>query len=326
MSRPARSQAGAAILMAMLTVVLVATLASAMLWQQWRSVEVETAQRGRVQAAWILVGALDWARLILREDARRGGADHLAEPWAVPLAPARLSTFLAAEQGVAVVSEGDDDEAFLSGSLQDLQARLNVTNLIDAGKLHPPTYAAWQRLFEHLNLPETQLKRMTQALVLASQPLGQTGAIQNRPLTPRAVPDLVWLGLNPATLQGLTPFITLLPERTVVNLNTASAEVLLASVPGLDMAQAQRLVQARATRPFETLMDPGRLLGNPEVNFDPNEHGVASRFFSVTGQLRLGQTLVRERSVLQRDGLVVKALSRSREVVTPESLDAANLQ
>jgi general secretion pathway protein K len=91
-----RRQRGAAILTAMLTVVLVATLASAMLWQQWRGVEVETAQRGRVQAAWILVGALDWARLILREDARRGGADHLAEPWAVPLAPARLSTFLAA--------------------------------------------------------------------------------------------------------------------------------------------------------------------------------------------------------------------------------------
>jgi general secretion pathway protein K len=101
----------------MLTVVLVATLASAMLWQQWRGVEVETAQRGRVQAAWILVGALDWARLILREDARRGGADHLAEPWAVPLAPARLATFLAAQGGQSLVTDGlaGEEEAFLSG-------------------------------------------------------------------------------------------------------------------------------------------------------------------------------------------------------------------
>ena len=70
----------------------------------------------------------------------------------------------------------------------------------------------------------------------------------------------------------------------------------------------------------------GGALGNPEVNFDPNEHGVASRFFSVTGQLRLGAAVVQERSVLQRDGLVVKALSRSREVVVPEPLDAAPLQ
>ena len=40
-------QNGAAILMAMLTVALVATLASAALWQQWRQVEIEIAERGR---------------------------------------------------------------------------------------------------------------------------------------------------------------------------------------------------------------------------------------------------------------------------------------
>lgn len=81
-------QRGAALLAAMLTVTLVATFAAAALWQQWRAVEVETAERARLQSAWILVGALDWSRLILREDAITGGADHLAEPWAVPLLPA----------------------------------------------------------------------------------------------------------------------------------------------------------------------------------------------------------------------------------------------
>ena len=85
-------QRGAALLAAMLTVTLVATFAAAALWQQWRSIEVETAERARVQSAWILLGALDWSRLILIEDSRAGGADHLAEPWAVPLEEARLST------------------------------------------------------------------------------------------------------------------------------------------------------------------------------------------------------------------------------------------
>ena len=89
-----RRQRGAALLAAMLTVTLVATMAAAALWQQWRSVEIEAAERTRVQSAWLLTGALDWARLILREDARSGGADHLAEPWAVPLQEARLSSFL----------------------------------------------------------------------------------------------------------------------------------------------------------------------------------------------------------------------------------------
>jgi len=86
------------LLTAMLVVVLVSTLASAMVWQQWRAVQVEAAERARTQAGWILTGALDWARLILREDARSGGATTLSEPWATPLAEARLSTFLAADK------------------------------------------------------------------------------------------------------------------------------------------------------------------------------------------------------------------------------------
>ncbi|MFZ4622693.1 MAG: type II secretion system minor pseudopilin GspK [Rhodoferax sp.] len=312
-----RHQAGAAILTAMLTVVLVATMASAMLWQQWRGVEVESAQRSRVQAAWILVGALDWARLILREDARQGGADHLAEPWAVPLAPARLSTFLAAERGEALVGESEDvdQEAFLSGQIQDLQARLNMTNLLDGDKLHGPSLAAWTRLFKHLNLPERELLALTESLLRASAPDAAAAVDASKPLLPKALPDLLWLGLSASSLQVLQPFVTLLPERTPVNLNTAPPEVLLASVVGLDMAQARHLVEARAARHMSTLMDAERLVGNPAVLFDANEHSVASRFFSVTGQLRLGRSSVQERSVLQRNGLEVKTLSRMREVL-----------
>jgi len=40
-------QRGAALLAAMLTVTLVATFAATALWQQWRSVEVEAAERRR---------------------------------------------------------------------------------------------------------------------------------------------------------------------------------------------------------------------------------------------------------------------------------------
>lgn len=64
------------------------------------------AERARVQSAWILIGALDWSRLILYEDLRSGSNsyldsnDHLAEPWAVPLEEARLSSFLAADRGL----------------------------------------------------------------------------------------------------------------------------------------------------------------------------------------------------------------------------------
>ena len=49
-----KTQKGAALLVAMLTVALVATLSSAALWQQWRQVEIESAERGRSQTAWMM--------------------------------------------------------------------------------------------------------------------------------------------------------------------------------------------------------------------------------------------------------------------------------
>lgn len=312
-----KAQRGAAILTAMLTVVLMATLASAMLWQQWRGVEVESAQRTRVQSAWILTGALDWARLILREDARQGGADHLAEPWAVPLAPARLTTFLAAERGEALVGDEADgvQDAFLAGNMQDLQARLNVTNLLDNGKLHAPSLAAWTRLFKQLNLPEAELMTLTQQLLLAYAPATEAPAAARAPLQPQSIADLRWLGLSPATLQALRPFVTLLPTRTPVNLNTATPEVLMACIPKLNMAQARALEAARDAQHLSTLLDAEKRVGDAEIKLDAGLHAVATRFFSVTGQLRVGQTTLQETSVLQRDGMEVKVLSRTREVV-----------
>lgn len=334
-SRHHHAQRGAAILMAMLTVVLVATLASAMLWQQWRQVEIESAQRARVQSQWILTGALDWARLILREDGRQGGSDNLTEPWAVPLAPARLSTFLAAQQGQATVGDDDDpsQEAFLSGNIQDLQARLNLTNLVEGDKVHEPARAVWARLFKQLNLPEAELDTLTQRLLLANA-VGSNSAksaaptnpnAPQPPLMPRSVAELTWLGMSDATLSTLTPFITVLPLRTVVNLNTAPLEVLVASVPNLTTAQARALIQSRATQPMGTLMDALLVVTDPKLKFDPAEQGVASRFFSITGYLRVGSNTVEEHSVVQRDGLVVKILSRQRGMA-PVSLAGAPLQ
>ena len=62
--------------------------------------------RARSQSAWVLVGALDFSRLILRQDGQGSRTDHLAEPWAVPLQESRMSTFLAAENGV---NQGGDE-------------------------------------------------------------------------------------------------------------------------------------------------------------------------------------------------------------------------
>ena len=307
-------QAGAALLTAMLTVTLVASLASGALWQQWRSVEIEAAERSRVQSLWLLTGALDWARLILREDNRSpGGVDSLSEPWAVPLEEARLSTFLAADKK----SQPDDDavasQTFLSGQITDLQARLNVTNLVDNdGKVSEPWLKAFAKLFQMLSLPPAELLALTENLRMALDPSLDNAGAQQAPLMPQRVDQLVWLGLSERSLGVLRPHITLLPERTPVNLNTASASVLSASVPSLDLAQAQRLVNIRQASHFKTLADAAAQMGQMTVPLSNTQHAISSRFFEVRGRLRMDQAVVEEHSVVQRDGLDVKTLWRDR--------------
>ena len=303
---------GAALLTAMLTVALVASMAAAALWQQWRSVEVETAERARVQSLWVLTGALDWARLILREDARSGGVDHLGEPWAVPLEEARLSTFLAAEKGVVVDATDAASQAFLSGYISDLQGRMNVLNLVENGKPSEPAVRAFGKLFEKLGLPRAELAALVENLRFAQDVSPNNGSARLAPLMPQRVSQLVWLGLSPRSLAMLRPYITLLPTRTPVNLNTASAPVLFATIPGLDMAQAERLVTTRQFAHFRTLSDAGKVVPDAAGDLNEAQHSVGSRFFEVLGRLRLEQTVVDERSVVQRDGLNVKTLWRDR--------------
>ncbi len=307
------SQHGAALLAAMLLVALVATFAAGALWQQWRTLEVESAERQRSQARWLLTGALDWARVILREDARAGDAsaptDHLAEPWAVPLQEARLSTFLAAlpdATGAASLNPVENNalsqQVLLSGRISDMQARLNVTNLLNGEQLDTTTVLMFERLFTALGLPASQLQGLTHGL-LAAQRQGSTA-----PLMPQRVSQLTWLGLPADTVQALAPYITVLPVRTPINLNTASAPVLLASVPGLSLSDAQRLVQQRERQHWASLDAFQKSLGRA-VSLD-SHHSVSTHYFEVWGQLRMPHTTLQERSLVQRDLAELKVLWR----------------
>lgn len=303
---PAASRArGAALLSAMLVVTLVATLAAGALWRQWRQVEIESAERTRQQMAWLLAGAQDWARLILREDARAGGADHLAEPWAVPLQESRLSSFLAAGQ-----QDGPDVlDAFLSGQIVDLQSRLNVRNLVEGGKISARAHQDFARLFRLLGLPEAELDQLALNLRAALAPDDDPLA----PLLPQRVEQLGALGLPAPTLARLQPYLSLLPERTPVNLNTAPAEVLHAVIGGLDLGQAQRLVAERRLAPFRSLGDASRLLGNDAPSLDDSRHAVSSRYFEIHGRLRYGTAAVEERALVQRTDMEVHTLWRVRQ-------------
>ncbi|MFT7723101.1 MAG: type II secretion system minor pseudopilin GspK [Roseateles sp.] len=310
-----RTQSGAALLTAMIIVTLIASLAAGMVWQQYRAVQIEAADRARAQSAWILQGALDWARLILLEDAKQNRnkpVDHLGEPWAVPLAEARLSTFLAADRSAAA---GDGPEAFLSGSIEDAQARYNLRALLGGPQVPPAEQRTLERLCNQANAAPGSAAVIINGL-RAAFPAPASGASgpadgADRPLQPAGLDQLGWLGLDADTLQRLAPYVVLLPKPTPVNLNTAPREVIAALFDGVDLASAERVVQARKARPLQAVTEAAALLP-AAVEFGTGRASVDSSFFIVTGRLRLDERQLEQRSLIERQGMTMAVLARER--------------
>ena len=315
-SRFKTQQQGAALLMAMLTVALVAVLASTAVWQQWRTLSVETAERQAQQSHWLLAGAQDWARVVLREDGRSGNTDHLAEPWSMPLQEARLSSFLAADtSGVLNNSDGLADQVFLSGRIVDMQSRLNLRNLVVNGDIDQSELQIWLRLYRLLGLPEAELQQWSAQLKAALQTNANAATA---PLLPQHIEQLSWLGMSSASLARLAPHITVLPVATTVNLNTASAEVLSAVIPGLDISSARQWENERNTKPWESLDDVRKRMGPLAQNLSDKRHSLNTRYFQITGQLRLDSVTLVERSLVLREGIVSKTVWRERRALHAE--------
>lgn len=306
--------------MAMMIVAIIATMAAAVLWHQWRSIQVEAAERGRTQAESILDGALDFARLILREDARTGGPDGLGEQWATRLEPARLSTFLAADRN----NTDDAPDAFLSGAITDAQARYNLRNLATSGAAAEAEMATLQRLCEQAGLPggtaehvAAQVRAAVAAVAPAPPASDPTGGQSDTdsveaPVLPESADQLEWLGLEPAEAAALRRVATLLPAFTPLNVNTADREVL-AAVIGIDLASAERLVQSRSRlkdQAFASINEARTAL--PGLTLDARRLGVNSRFFEVRGALDVGSRAFAQFWLVERRGLDIFPVYRRR--------------
>ena len=308
--------AGSALLAALLTVALVAVFASQAFWQEWRSIEIETADRSRLQAGWLLGGTHDWARARLSDDAQRNGAvDHAGEAWAQPVARLPLDAFLA---GSAAPADANASASpFLSQQVSDAQGKMNVLNLLEGQTLSPLWLQAFDKLFEILKLPPEQLINLTNNLLQASaRSSAQVGSV----LLPQQSTQLVWLGLAPTTLDALQAHVTLLPSRTPVNLNSASVEVLQSLLPSFKRAEARRIVALRLSTPLRSVADAG--ISAQQSN---GQYSVNSRYFELHTEIWLGSVSVAENALLQRDGTNVRTLWRRRSVVEEKTARMTSL-
>ena len=157
-SRPSRDherQRGVAIISALLVVALSAILVSGMLWRQQVQIRRIENQRLLAQAQWISRSALDWTRLILRSEADTSPTvTYLGGVWGVPIAKTRLSDFLGQ---IGEVRAQQGAQTYLSGSIEDAQAKFNLRNLVSTPTpgvltINVEQIASFQRLLALLGL------------------------------------------------------------------------------------------------------------------------------------------------------------------------------
>jgi general secretion pathway protein K len=126
------------------------------------------------------------------------------------------------------------------------------------------------------------------------------------------VSELSWYGIEPQIIATLEPYVVILPLRTPVNANTASAQVLMTAADGIDRGTAERIVQARQAKPFQSLDDVKPLMPAAAAPLTTNDIDVHTSWFEVTGQLRYEQHILRQRTLVKRQGLDVNVVRTER--------------
>ena len=295
MTMPGR-QRGAAVIVAMLIVALAASAAGLMLQQQDASIRQLEAARDYEQARWLLHGGAQWARVILRADARSSTIDHGGELWATGLPPT------------------DIEHGRLSGEIRDQQGLFNLNNLVRDGKPSERDIDMLRRLLRIAGLRAELADAITDWIDADSDLRSAEGAedeyylrltapyrTANQPMS--GIEELFRVrGCDEAVVNRLRAFATALPRRTPVNVNLAPPEVLVALVEGLTLPEAQVLASGRPAAPFRNADDFRARLPRSELNVSNEDISVDSQFFVVQGRASVGKADLRMRALLQRSG------------------------
>jgi general secretion pathway protein K len=304
-----RGQRGVAVITALLLTTLAITIVASLFWQQQVQVRSIENQRLQLQQQWILRGALDWAGLILREDAKYSSTDNLDEPWAVPLADTRLDQYIESDH-----ADADIAEATLAGIIIDAQGRYNLTNLCPNGIIDPVEVTVFARLLDRAKL-DPELAQAT--AVEMAQALGKPeNKVDNserqpgpQPMKFAQVDDLLAVpGFSPEMLARLKSLVIFLPLATPVNVNTAPAEVLAARIGTLSPADAATLVKSRNTASFRDLADFYNRLPGKSLYAIPGKISVTTKYFLVNGKVRMTRAELDMQALIERKGSTTKLI------------------
>jgi general secretion pathway protein K len=268
-----------------------------------------TAGIGALNQGWeVALGAEAWAAEILNDDLGDSETDNLAEDWAQPVPPLPI------------------DGGSIEGSLEDMQARFNVNNLLQPDG----------------SIDEASLERFKELLRLADVDQRWAGALADWldadtiDTFPDGAEDGVYIGQSPPyrTANGpitttsellalpgfsledytrLRPHIAALPVGSRINVCTATPLVLAALVRGgTDFGDADALSRNRTDGCFPTLEDLRATLGDEQFQALRQSVAENTNWFRLLTTVSIGTSQLTLYSLLERNNAGgVRAVVRS---------------
>jgi len=299
---------------ALITVMLIVAIATLVVVSMVDRQQLDIRRTGNLvfsdQALEYALGAEAWAIGLLEQDARDNAVDHLGEDWATALAPIEV------------------DGGAIKAQIIELSGRLNPNNLVTLEQqVDSSAQSRLLRLTQQLeDVPENLAPALADWIDTDMLASGRTGAEDNY-YTALDVPyraangplaDISELrlirGMTKEAYDALMPYLAFLRRGSVINVNTAPEQVLMAL--GLDEARTAAIMQAREDSPFNQIED---FVSNPALQgleLDTTRLGVKSRYFLVESEAVIAGVHFKLKSLLFRDDKgLVEVLSRTQGVI-----------
>jgi general secretion pathway protein K len=305
------SQNGVALITALLVVALATIAAVAMTTRQQLDIHRTANLIHGEQAYMYALGGESWAKRILWRDSKNSTVDSLNEIWATPLPPLPI-------QGGAIHAQ-----------LEDLQGRFNLNNLIKDGQASHLDIILFKRLLRILELsPEladvvvdwidSDMDQLPNGAEDNTYLIGNIGSNKTPPYrtsntffsSPSEIRLLVGFD-NKENYLKLLSYISTLPTRTPINVNTAPLMILMALAEGLSETDVTALINDRKKKPFKTknnFIRHAALAGLTSYN----NISVNSDYFLLTTQVQIDRGRVQLSSVLHRYSNKIKVIKRSQ--------------
>ncbi len=320
-------QQGVALITALLVAALVTVVAVAMASRQQLDIRRTGNMLEADQAYMYALAAEFWVTQMLKEDKQKTKIDTLTEDWAMKLPPIPI------------------DGGVITGSVEDLQGRFNLNNLIGGtggnannnnnnndnnnDKPNQLQIKAFQSLLQQVSFAEEKVQLSPfvanrvadwidtnlNALADGAEDLLYLGLdvpyrTANRLMASPSELAAV-AGLSLRDVSALLPLVTALPVSTAINVNTAPEMVLLSLHEDITPRIATELAAMRVNTAFETADEfVNKLKGDYNITLDKKRVSVSSEYFLVSSEAVIGRTTLRMYSLLERKDNVIKVMSR----------------